>query len=67
MNNLEVDGFEIDEITLGYALGVGLINQETKRLARWKLVDLVIKNLTPESQQRFDDYLEQDSLCDVTT
>ena len=50
---LEVDGFEIDLETLDDATKQGA------SLARWAIVEEVVKNLDPESKRRFEEYQAQ--------
>ena len=54
---LEVDGFEIDLETLDDATKQGA------SLARWAVVEEVIKNLDPESKRRFEEHQEQNNPC----
>ena len=56
---LQVDEFEIDDSTLTHATGRGVINRLMIDNARAKVVELVVKNLVPESQDLFKTYLHQ--------
>jgi len=56
---LQIDEFEIDDSVLTHAMGKGVINRLMVDRARAKVVELVIKNLVPESQDLFKTYLHQ--------
>jgi len=59
MDNVEVDGFEIDIETL-YDATKGTWRGD---LASLNITEQVIKNLTPESKRRFEEYQEQNNPC----
>ena len=63
---LEVDGFEIDIETLANSDNPVVLSQYSvlaARLARQKLAEMVMANLTPESKKRFEEYQEQNNPC----
>ena len=58
--NLEVDGFEIGIDELYNAIyGYGIPYHG----GMWLIVHEVMRNLTPESKRRFEEYQEQNDPC----
>ena len=62
MKPLEVDCFEIDIETL-FIAGGNTHDVFAERLTQDDITELVIKNLTQESKERFEEYQKQNDPC----
>ena len=63
---LEVDCFEIDIETLARIENPRIVTSHSAlavRLARQKLAEIVLTNLTQESKKRFEEYQEKNNPC----